>query len=294
MMKMVSELNEKVSRLESVISQKNVLPLSQRQSGEKSYAGALKSDNSEKKIIIKSKENNDNEDFVRDKLAQTVDPVTAQISSFVRLRDHSCVVKSKSQNTEKLVSDIRENLGDDYEVEIVEKKNPKIKIVGYNSDAEMSHVDIVKALKIQNGLVLSSDEEIKIVKEIKSRTNERQSSFVVSVNSELHKMLIEKKHVTIGYTSCRVYDATIAPRCYKCSRLGHFDNNNCCENDLCCPKCCGDHKLSECTNNVLKCINCSESNEKHRTKYDTNHAAFDRKCPTMLKRLAAMKKSRNK
>lgn len=295
MVKLVSELNEKVLRLETAFSQQNY-PLVQSQFGQMSYASALKSDDKsdEKKIIIKSKDKKDDMKSVREKLAQNVNPITNEISDFAPLPNHSFVLKSKSKETAKLVLNIRENLGDNYEVEIVENKRPKIKIVGFQNDANMSHEDIIHALKIQNGKFFSSEDEIKMVKEIKGRMNENVSSYVVSVDRKIHKKLIDQKFVFIGYVRCRVYDATIVPRCYKCSRLGHFDNNNQCENEPCCAKCCGPHKVSECNNNGVKCINCVESNEKFQTKFDINHAAFDRKCPTMMKRLAVMRKSNGK
>lgn len=86
---------------------------------------------------------------------------------------------------------------------------------------------IVNAFKSQNDLICESD-TIKLIKKYLSGKDKSSMSIIIEVDSRLHKKILDKSSVIVGWNSCHVFDATQVTRCYKCSRLGHLAND--CEN----------------------------------------------------------------
>lgn len=259
---------------------------------DKSYATALKESlHCESTIIVSSTDTDAEAVSVRDKLISCVNPETAKVSGLVKLGNNSCVLKTKSNDIDTVLSDLKSNLGDKYDVKMIGKKNPRLKVVGFDNVSDMNNEQIISAIKNQNDHIFVPSDEIKVVKILKNRMRESELSIIIEMCPRLHKLIISEKFVSISFSRCRVYDAIDVPRCFKCSMLGHYESK--CLQETCCPKCTGKHKLKECDSVNKKCINCVDANKKYKLKNDVNHAAFDRKCPTMLARLSRAKKSRN-
>lgn len=291
----VSEMNSKVNALESALSKlshqssPSNVSLSDG-SPRATYAEAVKGMSGECALLISSTALNANDESVRDKIIECVNPNDSKVSNLINLDNHSCILKSKSNDIDKLEEDLKVALGSDFEVKLLDRKLPKIKIVGFSNVANWDNEEIISSLISQNDLkVLSKD--IKIVKTLVNRRNEKLSTLIVAVPSEIHKLILGKRAVSLMFNRCSVYDAIDVPRCFKCSRLGHYESR--CNNNLCCAKCSGEHKLKECESSQHKCINCVTANEKFNRNHNINHAAFDRKCPSMLRRLSNAKKSYN-
>lgn len=279
----VSSLDAKVSESESQLSRSNVM----RNKGE-SYADALRGENV---IMITSNNNGEvNRDIVKKKLSSAVAPEDFKISGFHNLPGNKVLLKSKGGDIEKLVRDVRDNMGKKFEVKLIDKKKPKLKVIGIE-DEELSNEEIERTIKSQNDFLMESD-EIKVIKSYKSGKNKTTVSVIIEVDMRVHKSMLEKKLLFVGWSRCRVFDATQIARCYKCSRLWHIEHD--CKNDLCCAKCSGPHRLTECDSQVLKCVNCCESNEQQKLSLNTNHAANDPKCETMLRMLKRKMKNLNR
>lgn len=287
----LNELNNKVSCIESIFPNIPSQPKSDPQN--KSYAKVVRERNIiENTFIVKTNTINNEQESVSEKIKSCINPTESKISNLIDLKDNQCIIKTTSSDVDKVLSGIKEKLGDDYNVELVGKKKPRLKIVGYENVSLISENDIAEAIKIQNDNIFSNNDEIKIVKIITNRNRNNSQTIIIEVNSELHKAILKQGAVSIEFSKCKVYDSVDIARCFKCSKLGHYANK--CENNICCPKCAGEHKLEECKSKALKCVNCSDSNTKYKLKLDVNHGAFDKKCPTMLNRVKSFKKSLHK
>jgi hypothetical protein len=54
-----------------------------------------------------------------------------------------------------------------------------------------------------------------------------------------------------------------------------------------------EHSLTEHDekNKTDKCINCHEANEKFNTKYNTNHAVWNKECSVYKRKMESLRKS---
>ena len=68
--------------------------------------------------------------------------------------------------------------------------------------------------------------------------------------------------------------------CHRCAQFGHVQKY-CAEHKVKCPKCAGDHPLSECQADNKKCPNCA----RYSNLENGSHAATDAECPLYKKRL---------
>ena len=95
---------------------------------------------------------------------------------------------------------------------------------------------------------------------------------VVSISANMMASLGNTK-LCLGYTKCKLYPWTYHKRCYNCNEIGH--HANVCENPSTCSKCGSEeHKLQQCTNDEVKCVNCVKNNMN-----DTGHPAYSSVCP---------------
>lgn len=288
----LNELNAKVSLIE------NTLPCESIPSNKtlnKSFADVVKEkSHCESSIIVSSRETDTNNVNVRDKLMSCVDPESNKVSDLINIANNSCVLKTSRNDVDKVVSDLQSNLGQKFEVKVMQKKKPRLKIVRFNNVNDIDESQIMRTLFAQNDHIFNDSDDIKIVKIIKNRNSDSEVTLIIEVCQRLHSAMLDNKFVSILFSKCRVYDAIDVPRCYKCSKLGHYESR--CQHDVCCPKCSGNHKIKDCKSSEIKCTNCVDANSKFKLNCDINHTAFDRKCPTMLARLnrAKNKSSRNK
>ena len=145
--------------------------------------------------------------------------------------------------------------------------------------------EIVDLLLLQNDFMKNFANANKIEEHIKvhvvkpTRNNEEVHQVFASVSPILREgMLRYKNKVVIGLTSCKVYDRSQTRRCNNCQHYGHFAKDCPTPEEPVCGKCSGNHRTDECDCDVKKCINCIRKNNP-----DSNHTAFDHKCPTLMK-----------
>ena len=63
-----------------------------------------------------------------------------------------------------------------------------------------------------------------------------------------------------------------------CQHYGHFAKDCPTPDEPVCGRCSGNHRTDGCNSNEKKCINCVRKGH-----YESNHEAFDHKCPTFKK-----------
>lgn len=104
----------------------------------------------------------------------------------------------------------------------------------------------------------------------------------MEVSSDIYKNIrVNNNKVFIGWQCCRVYDLVNIKPCYNCGRFGH--NGAKCKNESTCLKCTQKHTADMCESESLLCPNCSFSNQKYNTAYNTNHEATDSNLCFILK-----------
>lgn len=238
------------------------------------YASIAKSE-TERTLVI----THDDKKVTSRKIANIVstnfDPVLQKVSSLHVLKN-KCVLKTKldEKKFDSFAKAIKNHIGDGCDAKPMKKRKPRLKILGCLNIERNKYTDekIIELLRKQNNFI-QDDDEIRIVKKEDARAG-NIDLLIIETSPRAYRSILKAKKVLIGFFSCKVYDSNFAPRCYKCSELGHFEKN--CKSPFTrCPKCCGFHKLKNCDSQVLKCINCANS-----FKEQDDHAAYDKNCPT--------------
>lgn len=281
----MKRLSEKVENIEKIITHNAYTT---------TYASIAKSQ-PERAIIVTHADKNVETKTLANKIFEGIDPVYSQIAD-VRIQGDKCVIKTKldENHTEQLARSIKSRVGQGCEVKSSKPRRPRLKIVGdfiYDSDlTELNHESFIDHLKKQNQFI-PKDEVITSIKE-GSTKNGKSKYLIIETSPQLYKLMLQVGKVTLGFWRCKIYDANIIPRCFKCSSLGHFEKN-CSSTDICCPKCSGNHRLTQCEATELKCVNCVSANKNSNQKLKTNHAAYDRNCPTSSKQTKLLQKKFN-
>jgi len=167
-------------------------------------------------------------------------------------------------------------------------KRPTIAIVGlykeYTKD-EISAMfvkqnDFIKKFATTNNI--ADHCKVLVVRPTKRNPNIFQA--FLSVSAVLRDGI--KQHndkITIGLTSCKVYDQYHVKRCNKCQFFGHYAKD-CQSTEAHCAKCGDMHETENCTSKTKKCVNCVRSDEEKN-----DHYAFDMDCPSILTQQSILK-----
>ena len=180
------------------------------------------------------------------------------------------------------------------ELKTPREKRPAISIVGLTKNYE-NHNEVVQLLVQQNtflrqfaaGNNINDHVSVFAVKPIRNKEGVYQAfarvSQVVRQGLRTHK-----DKVTIGFSTCKVYDQYHVKRCNKCQQFGHYYKNCPDTNAQVCAKCSGNHSTRDCNSDNIKCVNCVKAEVPNE---QCNHRADDQKCPSLCKIQEKMKKS---
>ena len=140
-----------------------------------------------------------------------------------------------------MITNLRENLNNDFEVVEASKVKPKIKIVNFLNTQKWQNEEIEDAIKSQNEKLFADKDIFKIVNSFEHKNSNSKTTLTAEVNGALFQKLMKEKKLSIGWCICVVFDAAQVTRCFKCSRFSHIERN-CKATKAACPKCAGDHK----------------------------------------------------
>lgn len=160
-------------------------------------------------------------------------------------------------------------------------KRPTIAIVGLHKEYTKEEInamivkqnDFVRKFATTNNI----DDHFKVLVVRPTKKNPNVFQAFAGVSAVLRDGI--KHHndkITLGLTSCKVYDQYHVKRCNKCQLFGHYAKD-CTSTEVHCAKCGDKHETEKCTSTSKKCVNCIRSEEE---KHD--HHAFDINCPSML------------
>ena len=204
-------------------------------------------------------------------------PVT---KSFKNNSGNLVVVCDSEDSRDKLQSIIASTT-ENVEMRSVTKKKPSVAIVGLSK--KYSKEEVINQLVSQNQYVkqFSTVNDINEHIEIHDIKPTRSKPLVFQVFASVSEVLRKgvrnyNDKVTIGLTSYKVYDRFHVKRCNNCQGIGHYYKDCPTPNDPSCAKCGLNHATNTCNNTENKCVNCV------KTGKDSNHTAFDPKCPVLL------------
>ncbi|GFV78751.1 hypothetical protein TNCV_2920111 [Trichonephila clavipes] len=125
----------------------------------------------------------------------------------------------------------------------VGKRNPNVLLK--NLPNEISDHDVLQLLKDQNPEL---EEKIQFWEETKIRFTlkkfENSRHLVLEMNPNCRNLCLNLKFLRANWNVCKIQDFIAINRCFKC--LGYHHKAADCQNGLCCFKCAGEHKSSEC------------------------------------------------
>lgn len=250
---------------------------------EKSYYEALTSKsviNSEQTIVIKPKERGDSQLALRT-IRQMLNPAELNIGiKKVRsTKSGDILIKCPTKiEGEKLKDAAANQLADNYIVETMTKRLPRLKVVGVDkNNISCDLEEIEQSLRKQNKWI-GDDGGLKVTYVKTFGGKNSHATVYLECSANLYHEAMNRKKMYLGWQRCPVYEELSIQRCFACQ--GYFHKNSNCGNPLACVTCGGPHDVSECPEAEKKCRNCVLANNKYRTKYDTHHAADDNNCPT--------------
>lgn len=202
------------------------------------------------------------------------------INSIKNVKNGGMEIKCKNkEDVRKLEEEIKKKVTQ-YDVQIKELLNPKIKISGLKLENNMSEKDIENMIRQQNNFIKEDDKLI--IHHIRYNEQKRSYMLFAEINASLFKKNFNQNHgkLFIAWQYLDVYENNQITRCYNCCRYNHKNKN--CKNKTVCPYCSGEHSIENCRKkeDEKKCINCEFANAKYKTRHCTKHLANDNECPT--------------
>ena len=249
------------------------------------YASALAKTNTKKKqvpdIVVKSKNPKNNIQTYNTVIQTICDDTDVPINKVSNKKDGTTIIKCEhKEHAQKIQNILTEKIGNDFNVEKYELKNPRMKIVGIQNN--MSNEDLENDINGRN--FMGHDTKCSVIHTYPIKNN-TQKIAIIDVGSTLYSLVRKNNNkIYVGHQCCRAYDDLNLKPCVKCGRFGHSWKK--CEL-RCCLKCGGEHEFNECNVKTLKCTNCMYSNTKYAKNYDVNHMVTDtNKCEHLKFRIS--------
>ena len=247
--------------------------------GNDTYANIAKIKNSEV-LVIKPKEKQQSITTKSD-LKRNIDrkSMAIAVENIKEGKESVVIINCNNINSkEKIRKTVERELGTKYSVADGKQKNPKIIIRGVEEEfIEGSDEIIIKALREQNELGVTNDSILAVHSKYKQKEKINKGNIVLTVDTNIKNKICLLEKLNIGWRRCVAHEYFTVVRCFKCARYVHMVAK--CENDQTCFNCAGPHKTTDCTSIHLKCINCTETNNKLRKSLQTNHSVTDSSCP---------------
>lgn len=259
----------------------------------KSYSEVVQSQANKEVLIVKPKEKKLHNEVKKD-LINNVDPIALNVDVKMgrNLRDGGVILECINEGSINTVKDkIVKDLGNNYNVSVPKKINPKMKIVNVPSVISKDKEELKRKIVNQNNI---DSERNNFKMDIIHISNEYRNRFniLIEVDLETYNKFMEMVEVNISLYKCKIFEFLNVRKCYKCCGFNHISKNCTAENQIC-PKCSGPHEQKNCQSNAKQCTNCLKANNKFNLNLDVNHTVWDRMCPCLIKVEKAKKNKTN-
>lgn len=251
------------------------------------YAEKVKKFNHEALLIQPREGNKVNAIETKAKIIENINPVNLEvgITQLKKVSNGGVVISCETkQEINKLEKEVQSQMGKDFKIQRVEKKKPRIKLIGIEDG--LSKEEVKAALLNQNSFLDRETAEIEVllIKKMKSKC-----MAIIEVDKNTFAKTIAENKVKIGWSLCPVFEHINILRCFKCLGYGH--KADICTNNVTCGKCGEhDHCAKNCSNTFIKCVNCAIANKKLGLSLNEEHTAVDFNCPVYIRQLEQRKK----
>ena len=245
---------------------------------------AIKAPASKALLVIKKNTDAAQHELTRSNVAKTIMENKIAVSQSYDNKDGDMIVVCDSEGKRNELKNLVASKDNNIEMNTPSKKRKSITIVGLRQQHEKD--EIIDMLVLQNGFInrFSRSNEIRTHIEIHSvqplKNNPDLFQVFASVSPTLREGLhLHRNKVTLGLTSCKIYDRYHVKRCNNCQRFGHYMNECPTPDVRTCGKCCSNHHSTrDCTSTESVCINCVRESREC-----TTHHTSDYKCPVFRK-----------
>lgn len=248
-----------------------------------SYAETLKNEKPiEKKsfsqgLIIKPK-NLQSSDDTLSAVKNCINPgkLKIPISNIKNIKNGGIIIKTSNNSfNKKLEEETKKVIGDTYKIYVPRTQKPTLIIKGLVIEYDEQ---TLKEELLNLNAFMDNSIEFKIVhrKQFKNKW-----TLIIETNGSTFNKMVNR-YVNIGWDSHYVKEYLNLRRCYKCQLYNHKIGE--CIKDLFCAKCSGNHATTNCTSNLLKCVNCVRN-----YRSITNHSASDHTCPIYIQGISNLK-----
>jgi hypothetical protein len=268
---MFSEMKNKIDKLEKSASKNESEKIEST-----SYASVTKENMN---VVVVIPKHDEQKSDLSEKVREKINPVTTKIVGMRQSKNNKIVIKSSEPDKIKFLNSVKKNMGENYDVQPVLRKNPRLKIIGLINIDNNSESDIINAICKQNESLICDPKSLKLIKIYENKKFKNAKNIILECDEISHGAILKSEKLCIFWSRCRVYDAINIVICFKCSRFGHIESE--CKNEICCGKCSGAHKFKECNSNFNKCINCVEAAKKLHLKLNVNHPTWSKSCDSL-------------
>lgn len=260
----------------------------------KTYSQVVK-ENEETVVLVKPKDGSQKSQSTREVIQDKIDPcaIGASIARIKQARDGAVAICCQGKDSvENIVKDMESKLQDNYEVSVVYKRNPRIKVFNVNKKDVNNEEVLVEKIIFQNK-IKTSKEKLKIKLLYKYEAKDKNNFHIIlEIDPDSYGYLSQTRAVYIGWKYCRFVEYVNVIQCFKCCKFGHMAKK--CRNQKnTCSKCAGEHRSNACTVQVKSCANCKYAAEVLQIPNILfDHEAFDRDHCSSYKRIYSELKSR--
>ena len=203
-------------------------------------------------------------------------------------------VVCESQNTrDKLKNLVSSATDDDIKFITPQEKRSSVTIVGLTKEYKKEEIyemlprqnDYIRTFSLSNNI-----EEHLLIYAIRPCKRNPQIFQIFATASPIFRqgLQLHNDRLTLGLTTCRVYDRYHIKRCNICQQFGHYAKECPTPDYPTCSECSENHLTENCDSSDQKCINCTRNKEDNK-----EHTATSFKCPSFIKQQNQLKTKLN-
>lgn len=248
-------------------------------------------------IIITPNDALKNRNETKKSLKNKINPSDINVKGWSNASNNAVVVRCENDDDcDKLLKEITQKFGDDYQVKKPVKRMPRFKMLKVDNPIDDDD-DFIKDLKRRNTTINDDKFKFEIIKReqvrIKGKPIEDCYNIVMQTNGEAFNAVMSGGTLKTSWNVVRVVDNVYLRRCYKCYGFNHIQSE-CKDEKMSCSSCSLPHLKKDCKSRKEQCINCIKVNKIHKDlKLDINHNVWSKECAVYKRKLAISRRAIN-